>query len=254
MHANISIIIPAYNNLSLFQRAFNSIITQTVTPKEIIVTDDSTSDDIKQWVESEQNPIVQYHKNNPSLGAIRNWNRGLDFATCDYVIVLHHDEELSDENYIERLLLYFDSSDIVISDIRIRINSIVKRGHFCGHLKRLLLKIPESILCINYIGPCACVAFRRSILKYFDSNLTWLVDTEWYYRLMIATRNIKYASDLCIISNHGHADQITSNIDIEDKNKEDNKYLKNKYIGRKKIIFSLEINGVLMKVKTFIGK
>ena len=50
MPVDFSIVIPAYNNLSLLQRALDSAWQQQGVEFEVIVTDDSTTTDIAQYV------------------------------------------------------------------------------------------------------------------------------------------------------------------------------------------------------------
>lgn len=252
MQANLSIVIPTYNNLYLFQKAFNSVVGQTLLPREIIVTDDSTSDEIENWIKEQNNSIVRYYHNNPSLGAVKNWNRGLELCTCDWIIVLHHDEELFPHKHIEGLMNYMNENDVIISDIRIRSNNNIRRSHFNNTSKRVLLKIPISLFCVNSIGPCACIAFKRSLLQYFDLNLTWLVDTEWYYRLMISSKHIKYIYNQWITSNHGHDDQITANIDVRRKDREDKTYLQEKYSRNFSVRFALKFSTLLGGIRRLI--
>ena len=46
----ISVIIPTYNRCDLLKRAINSVIKQTITPKEIIVVDNGSTDQTYQMV------------------------------------------------------------------------------------------------------------------------------------------------------------------------------------------------------------
>lgn len=248
----ISVIIPTYNNLELFKRALSSVVGQTRLPMEIIVTDDSKTNEIEKYVNEIDNSIIRYYHNNSGLGAVNNWNLGLKRAQGDLVIVLHHDEELGSNDYIEKLLKLAETNDLIISDIRVRTPKGERLGHFNGWLKRVLLKVPQSQLCVNSIGPCACVAVKKSIVENFDPSLIWIVDTEWYYRLMRASRKTIFSPELVIVSNHGHSDQITSNIDIPKKNREDKKYLREKYnkdYGVRIALLISNILGVIRRLK-----
>lgn len=97
----ISVIIPTYNNVALFERAVESVLCQTLKPHEIIVTDDSSTDEVERLCKTIGSPLIKYNHNKPGLGAVKNWNNGLSKATGDWIIVLHHDEEFSTTDYLE---------------------------------------------------------------------------------------------------------------------------------------------------------
>lgn len=246
---NISVIIPSYKNLTLFKNAIGSVLKQTEPPMEIIVSDDTPTDEIENYCKELSDKRIKYFRNQSSLGAVSNWNAGIKRASGDWFIILHHDEEFLDEDYLERLSKYEGNRDLVISDIRVRERKTIRKGRINGIFKRLILKNPMSLLIINCVGPCACIAFHRSILCDFDPNLVWLVDVEWYYRLFKSSQSVVYDPSLLILSNHGHKDQITNNIDVQTKNEEDFKYIISKYKGKKVVKIARFLSKVLAKIR-----
>ena len=69
-------------------------------------SDDSGSDDVQKIVKShplysEDNII--YCKNNPALGAVKNWNKLIKIAKGDYLMLLHHDECPVELNFFDEL-------------------------------------------------------------------------------------------------------------------------------------------------------
>ena len=209
-----SIVIPVFNNLELFRRALQSVLLQQGVEMEIIVTDDSTTAAIADYVNGLNHPQLRYFHNQPGLGAVSNWNHGLSKAQGDYVILMHHDEAMSGEDYLQRVQrLLDDGCDVVVSDVEVSINGIIKRPHFTTAIKRFFFHHPSMLFFTNAVGPCACVAFRRELMQDFNSQLHWLVDVEWYYR-MFKGRHVIYDPQLTIRSIHGHEGQITQELDI----------------------------------------
>ena len=80
-------------------------------------------------------------------------------------------------------------------------------------MKRFVLCHPSLLFLANAIGPCACIAFRSTLKEPFCEELHWLVDVEWYYRLLKG-RRVCYDPQLTICSIHGHEGQITQELDI----------------------------------------
>lgn len=209
-----SIVIPTFNSLELLRRALSSALQQQGVAMEVIVTDDSTTTDIADYVASLGDERLRYFRNQPSLGAVKNWNSGLAKATGQYVILMHHDEAMSGDDYLQRVQRLMDGgADVVVSSVEVTIGDRVKPSHFTAAMKRFMLRHPSWLFFANAVGPCACLAFRRSQLQPFCDELRWLVDVEWYYR-MLASRRVVYDPQLVVRSIHGHEGQITANLDI----------------------------------------
>lgn len=209
-----SIVLPVFNNLELFRRALGSTLLQQDVEMEIIVTDDSTTTDIADYIASLNHPQLRYFHNQPGLGAVSNWNSGLSKAQGDYVILMHHDEAMTGQDYLQRVQqLLDDGCDVVVSDVEVSINGIIKRRHFTTAIKRFFFHHPSLLFFTNAVGPCACVAFKREQMQDFNDKLHWLVDVEWYYR-MFKGRKVFFAPQLTIRSIHGHEGQITQELDI----------------------------------------
>lgn len=249
----VSIIIPTYNNAALFTRAINSVRCQLYKDYEIVVVDDSNSDVIEQVCHENKDLPIRYYHNEPSLGAVRNWNYGLSLAKGKYSILLHHDEEFISCNYLDVITKELEFHDVVVSNILINKVGCIHRGKFSDGWKNLLFKIPGTILFANYIGPCACVAFKTLKAKKFDVNLKWLVDMEWYYQL-IKDNDVYYLKTAIIMSNHGHSDQISLNIDIKSEFDKDYKYILEKYLNDNTAKFYLRLGFYLMSLKKIIRR
>ena len=60
----VSICIPAYNQVAYLQRTIDSVLAQTFTDYEIIITDDSDNKLVKDFVEQYNLPgVIHYYKN-----------------------------------------------------------------------------------------------------------------------------------------------------------------------------------------------
>lgn len=248
MNPTFSIILPTYNNLSLCKRAAESVLQQTYKVWELIIVDDSPSDDIEQYIVKLGDKRIAYHHNKKSLGAIRNWNYGVSLANGDYVIVLHHDEAFSDAGY----LLAVEQSmrmdfDVVIAPVKVMDHKHVYQITSPQRFGSLFLKQPSLLFLVNQIGPCACVTIRRKNIEPFNEQLQWLVDVEWYYRMLhhkkVHALNIKNA----LTSLHNHQGQITQNINIHKTLCKDINIIKGIYRNKISIRIFLFINRTINK-------
>ena len=98
-----SILIPTYNSALLATRCIDSCIMQSFTSFELIVADDSTSDDVSAAVASYVDPRITYHRNLMPAGAVSNWNRLLGLARGSFIKLLHHDDFFTSAYSLETL-------------------------------------------------------------------------------------------------------------------------------------------------------
>lgn len=96
----ISVCIPTCNRPGLVREAIDSARAQTYQPIEIIVSDDSASDDTERMLADQIGPglgFVRYVRNTLSLGQAGNINRLFDLAHGELLILLHDDDLLLPE-------------------------------------------------------------------------------------------------------------------------------------------------------------
>lgn len=92
----INIIIPAYNNPDLLERALSSLRAQTVRKKFIVtVIDDGSEENLEQVINKHKDDLLlKYRKisHTGSPGIARQ--KGLDISDCDYIMFLDSDDVL----------------------------------------------------------------------------------------------------------------------------------------------------------------
>lgn len=239
---SFSIVIPTYNQLSLLQHALGSVLQQEGADFEVIITDDSQSDDIMQYVASLNDPRISYHRHQGGNGAVDNWNFGLSKAQGRYLILMHHDEAMMDANYLATIQSHLDKgADIIVSKTIVEVKGQRKMQHFSKGIKQLILKHPALLFWFNAIGPCSCVTFKREWLQPFNTDLSWLVDVEWYYRL-IKNKQAVYIDTLHMLSQHDHEGQITKQIDIYKAFRQDKRVLSELYRENRAVLRCLAMH------------
>lgn len=88
---DISVVIPVYNMDECVERTLQSVIEQTVQPKEIIVVDDGSTDNSVKVVEGIGHPLIRIVRQaNAGVSAARN--RGAKEAKSDFVAFLDADD------------------------------------------------------------------------------------------------------------------------------------------------------------------
>ncbi|MDA1925440.1 glycosyltransferase [Bacillus cereus] len=103
----VSILIPAYNRPHYLELALKSALNQTYENIEIIISDDSTNDEVKTMIQPylKEHECITYVKNENPLVA-ENFNQCIELATGEYINFLL-DDDLFHLEKIERMMKYF---------------------------------------------------------------------------------------------------------------------------------------------------
>ena len=103
----ISIMMPTYNDKDSIIETFNSVISQTYQNWELIVVDDGSTDETESVVKNyiEKNNLegkIKYifQENQDQLNAIIN---GTNYISGDYVYLLHSDDLMPSQDFLEKL-------------------------------------------------------------------------------------------------------------------------------------------------------
>jgi glycosyltransferase involved in cell wall biosynthesis len=107
----VSICIPAYNQVEYLKRTIDSVLNQSYSDYEIIITDDSPSDIVFDLVQQYQSEArLQYFKNRVSLGSPENWNESIRKSSGEYIKIMHHDDYFSNENSLSEFVKMLDDN------------------------------------------------------------------------------------------------------------------------------------------------
>jgi glycosyltransferase involved in cell wall biosynthesis len=218
----VSICIPTYNQLGHFQNALNSALVQTFKDFEIIVTDDSSSDDIYEYINQIPNrDCIKYIRNNPSLGSPANWNKALSIASGRYIKILHHDDQFFDENslgkFVEALNCNPSANIVFCSLLSCDVTTGVERIHQPSSINLLRLAEDPSILFSgNFLGPPSGVIFRAPSKYLFNEKLKWLVDIDFYIKNWTGKEFLFLPKTLVKITS-GDPNQVTRNCEFDVK-------------------------------------
>lgn len=189
----ISICIPAYKNPGGIARLLASVKKQTYSDYEVIITDDSPEDTVKAVVDNCGIENVQYMKNKTRLGATANWNEAVRHAKGDYIKMMHHDDWFSEEDSLEKFAEMLDENpevnlafcgtwQVTLSEDGSETEDRFARCISDEHCE-LITKDWHNLFLGGYIGAPSATIYRRCNVEY-EEQLKWLVDVEFYMRLL----------------------------------------------------------------------
>lgn len=132
-----SVLIPTRNRFEYLKTAIASILLQDYTDYEIIISDNDSTDDIQEYVQSLNQPQIRYSKTDRFISVTDNWNRSFDLAQGDYLIMIGDDDCLLKGYFfqMERWIERFEHPDLIYSDALLYAYPGVLKDHPNGQLR-----------------------------------------------------------------------------------------------------------------------
>jgi glycosyltransferase involved in cell wall biosynthesis len=100
----VSFVVPCYKLAHLLQECVESILAQTYEDFEVLIMDDCSPDHTGEVVRSFHDSRIRYIRNDPNLGHLRNYNRGISLALGEYIWLISADDRLRKQYILERYL------------------------------------------------------------------------------------------------------------------------------------------------------
>ena len=111
----LSIGLPVFNGADYLEEALRSILAQTFTDFELVISDnastDGTEDICRAYAMKDRR--VQYHRNPKNIGATQNWYRVFDLSCAEYFASAAHDD-LYAADYMEKCISVLDRDPSII--------------------------------------------------------------------------------------------------------------------------------------------
>jgi glycosyltransferase involved in cell wall biosynthesis len=185
----VSICVPTYEQTEYLSKLIESIVKQDYKNYEVIISDDSETEAVKNMVKSKYEPLLldklRYHHNEPSLGSPANWNNAIKMAKFDIVKIMHHDDYFSSKDSLSKIIHQFSiNPDVsVVFCGGYTITGSEKRNHTTSELvfKKTFLH-PVQLYKNNVLGSPSTLCFRN-YKGFFDERLRWFVDVDFYYKI-----------------------------------------------------------------------
>ncbi|MDQ3844054.1 MAG: glycosyltransferase [Bacteroidota bacterium] len=194
-------------------RCLDSVLKQDYKNVEIVVSDDSPDEDTKHAIEPYINKLsIRYFHNNPALTSPRNWNSALDKAQGDLVVLMHQDDWYHAEDalsvYVEAFkdravdFVFCQNTAIDEKDNKVILQAIPR-------LLKEMRRKPNQLVLAQVIGPPSNTMLRREVDVRYDERFIWLVDVDYYVRLLKKGYRYKYI-EKHLVSIGLHEDQTTA--------------------------------------------
>ncbi|WP_238412161.1 glycosyltransferase family 2 protein [Saccharothrix deserti] len=210
----IDIMLPHYGDTSYLKTAVHSVIAQDDEDWHLTVVDDSDTDDtdLPEWFGSLDDPRVRYLSNEHNLGINANFQKCLDLAERDFLVIMGSDDAML-PNYVStvrRATRRFPDADVVQPGVEVidgsgrvvhPLTDRVKRGLYApGTAPRLLdgEDLAVSLLRGNWTYfPSLC--WRRAAVKDigFRRGLSVVLDLALMLDLLKRGGQLAVVPDVC---------------------------------------------------------
>jgi glycosyltransferase involved in cell wall biosynthesis len=195
MRANVSIVVPAYNNADYIEETMRAILAQTYPELEVVVSDHASNDGTWELLQQfAADPRVVLLQTPAGGGARANWNRVSEAATGDFVKLVCGDD-LIRPDIVEKQVGLFAPGVVLVASSRDIIDAnrrVVVRNRGIGRLSGRhagATAIRATVRAgTNLFGEPACVMMRRDALAdsgYWADGEQYLIDEASYVNVLL---------------------------------------------------------------------
>lgn len=255
---SLDLLLPAYEYAAGVAHILDSLVD---APRgiRVLIGDDSVTDEVENCVMRHAAfGRVHYRRNTPALGAIKNWNDLLARSKKEYIMILHHDEWPLQPDFFRQLSERLkDKPDILVLDVLVR---GFRKNSLRRHVPRWLTKFivnrfPSYLLRRNVIGAPSALVLRRDLAVEFDTRVPWMVDVDWYCRILSSGRPKSIIFGEPALVSLPHLRSITGSLggSLERRQREESIIL----LGSHKSKFWLRINAptcIVLRLAAFLER
>jgi len=204
----VSVVIPTYNRKDFVLEAVKSVVEQSVSPYEIIIVDDGSTDGTGDAVRKNFPDIVYIYQQNKGVSSARN--TGIKRAKGDYVALLDSDDLWKKDKLKKHLKFIEENPQYRVSQTD---EVWIRNGRFANPMKKHKKHggfIFEKCLPLCIVSPSA-VIIEKGIFEdygYFDETMPACEDYDMWLRVS-AFEPIGLLEEKLIVKRGGHEDQLS---------------------------------------------
>jgi glycosyltransferase involved in cell wall biosynthesis len=128
----ISICVPTYNRVKYLENLLDILVTLPNQNYEIIVVDNKSTDYTSEIFKNPKYKKVKYFQNQENIGMANNWNRCIELASGDYIIIVHDDDLVTPKLFTEyrKILKKYPDAGLIFSYAGIIDENARKLGYY----------------------------------------------------------------------------------------------------------------------------
>lgn len=183
-----SICIPTYEykgrGVEFLSHLLETLENQTLKDYEVVISDHSVNDEIQNYLSMQGDRFdIKYYRNEQSRGSLtNNTNAALSIAQGKFLKIVYQDDFFYDNKALENIKEVFDTTDHKWM--------AAACNHYDDDSKTFYRDFypnfddPEATLRgVNLMSCPSVIALRKECMMFFNEELYWLLDCEFYYRM-----------------------------------------------------------------------
>jgi len=159
----ISVCIATYNGGKYIKEQLESIFTQLNQDAEVIISDDSSTDDTLEVINSFADKRIVVYPNQKFRSPIFNFENALKHAKGEYIFLSDQDD-IWLPGRLDKMMAFFDEYDMVVSDCRVVNDNLEVISESYFDLVNGKPGFVRNLTRTSAYNGC-CMAFKRIILK-----------------------------------------------------------------------------------------
>ena len=189
----ISVIIPCFNQSQFLEETCNSLIVQTYKDWEAIIIDDGSTDNTKlvaATICKKDSRFNYLYQENRGLSAARN--KGLEFATGDFIQLLDSDDMLAADKF-EKSISFIENYDIVITNFHLFTKDVKEDTVPYCELNKIPFDYKTLLIYwdINFTFPPHCCLVKKSTIGKTTFVNELKAKEDWIFWLDLFKKNPK---------------------------------------------------------------
>lgn len=183
----ISVVLCTYNGAKYLEKQLNSIFNQTITPDEIVITDDCSIDSTINILEKykKKYSCIKLIKNTSNKGFVDNFKYAISLTTGDIIFFCDQDD-IWYKNKVEKMLNLFIKNNNILSlncnyDLINENDELINSIYKIIHTKKSLKKIKFKQFIVSPRYPGMSMAIRKELKEKCDFNKVNLSSHDWFF-------------------------------------------------------------------------
>jgi glycosyltransferase involved in cell wall biosynthesis len=186
---HVSVVIPTFNRSAYLRQAIKSVLAQTYSNFELVVSDNASTDDTPVMVTGWPDRRIRYFRNDRNVGMTPNWNAGIRHAKGGHVALLEDDNWWHPE-YLARTVdtldrqpdVAFVHTALYLTDAKGKVIRVLRRwgsDRICSKRAELIDLMRGNKIYLS------TVLARRSIIEslgLFDEAIPFTPDWDMWLR------------------------------------------------------------------------